>query len=100
MIDRSSSSTQFSLTETIAESLSPHYCPFTFLNNLTRFHVALAKYPLVAMFLLECLTRLYLNYHRLIAIATKATRPPTCALFIELVFPKHSYENGYDRMLF
>ena len=90
MIDRSSTSTMYSLTKAIAESFSPHYRPFTVLNKLTRHYVDPAEDLLVGTFLFESATRVYMDYHRLIAMAKEAIRPPTRGLLIEFVFHKNS----------
>jgi hypothetical protein len=90
MIDRSSTSAMYSLTKSIAESFSSHYRPFTILNKLTRQYVDPAEDLLMGTFLLESATRAYIDYHRFIAMAKEAIRPPTPGLFIEFVFHKNS----------
>jgi hypothetical protein len=90
IIDRSSTSAMYSLTKAIAESFSSHYRPFTILNKLTRQYVDPAEDLLAGTFLLESAIRTYMDYHRFIAMAKEAIRPPLRGLFIEFVFHKHS----------
>lgn len=90
IIDRSSTSAMYSLTKTIAESFSSHYRPFTILNKLSRQYVDPAEDLLAGTFLLESATRAYMDYHRFIAMAKEAIRPPSRGLFIEFVFHKNS----------
>lgn len=90
IIDRSSTSAMYSLTKAIAESFSGSYRPFTILNKLSRQYVDPAEDLLAGTFLLESATRVYMDYHRLIAMAKEAIRPPTRGLFIEFVFHKDS----------
>jgi hypothetical protein len=90
IIDRSSTSAMYSLTKAIAESFSSHYRPFTILNKLTRQYVDPAEDLLAGTFLLESATRVYMDYHRFIAMAKEAVRPPSRGLFIEFVFHKNS----------
>jgi hypothetical protein len=90
IIDRSSTSAMYSLTKAIAESFASHYRPFTILNKLTRQYVDPAEDLLAGTFLLESSTRVYMDYHRFIAMAKEAIRPPSRGLFIEFVFHKNS----------
>jgi hypothetical protein len=90
IIDRSSTLAMYSLTKTIAESFSSHYRPFTILNKLTRQYVDPAEDLLAGTFLVESAIRAYIDYHRLIAMAKEAIRPPSRGLFIEFVFHKNS----------
>jgi hypothetical protein len=90
IIDRSSTSAMYSLTKAIAESFSSHYRPFTILNKLTRQYVDPAEDLLAGTFLVESATRAYMDYHRFIAMAKEAIRPPSRGLFIEFVFHKNS----------
>jgi hypothetical protein len=90
IIDRSSTSAMHSLTNAIAESFSSHYRPFTILNKLTRQYVDPAEDLLAGTFLVESAIRAYIDYHRLIAMAKEAIRPPSRGLFIEFVFHKNS----------
>ena len=80
----------YSLTKAIAESFPSHYHPFTILNKLTRQYVDPAEDLLAGTFLLESATRVYIDYHRFIAMAKEAIRPPSRGLFIEFVFHKNS----------
>ena len=90
MNDRSSTSAMYSLTRAIADAFAPAYRPFTILNKLTRQYVDPAEDLLAGTFLLESSTRVYIDYHRLIAISKEAIRPPSRGLFIEFVFHKNS----------
>ena len=90
MIDRSSSSTMYLLTKTIAESFSSHYRPFTILNKLSRHYVDPAEDLLIGTFLFESATRVYMDYHRLVAMAKEYIRSPKRGLLIEFVFHKNS----------
>lgn len=90
IIDRSSTSAMYSLTKAIAETFSAQYRPFTVLNKLTRQYVDPAEDLLAGTFLQESATRVYMDYHRLIAMAKEAIRPPMHGLFIEFVFHKNS----------
>ncbi len=98
--DRSSTLSMYSLTKTIAQSFAAHYRPYTILNKLTRQYVDPAEDLLLGTFLLESATRAYIDYHRLIAMAKEAIRPPSRGLFIEFVFHKNSQTvqlgYGYD----
>lgn len=90
IIDRSSTSAMYTLTKAIAETFSIQYRPFSILNKLTRQYVDPAEDLLAGTFLQESSTRVYMDYHRLIAMAKEAIRPSTRGLFIEFVFHKHS----------
>ena len=98
--DRSSTLSMYSLTKSIAESFASHYRPYTISNKLTRQYVDPAEDLLLGTFLLESATRAYIDYHRLIAMAKEAIRPPSRGLFIEFVFHKNSQTvqlgYGYD----
>ena len=95
--DRSSTISMYSLTKSISEAFASHYRPYTILNKLSRQYVDPAEDLLLGTFLLESATRAYIDYHRLIAIAKEAIRPPSRGLFIEFVFHKNSQtvELGY-----
>ncbi|CAF0783931.1 unnamed protein product [Rotaria sordida] len=88
--DRSSTSSMYSLTKAIAEAFSSTHRPFTILNKLTRQYVDPAEDLLTGTFLLESSTRVYIDYHRFIAMSKEAIRPPARGLFIEFVFHKNS----------
>jgi hypothetical protein len=90
LIDRSSTSAMYRLTKAIAEGFSSHYRPFTILNKLTRQYVDPAEDLLAGTFLLESATRAYMDYHRFIAMAKEAIRPPSRGLLIEFIFHKNS----------
>ncbi|CAF0878488.1 unnamed protein product [Rotaria sp. Silwood1] len=90
ILDRSSTSAMHSLTKAIAEAFPSAYRPYTVLNKLTRQYVDPAEDILTGTFLLESSTRVYIDYHRLIAISKEAIRPPSRGLFIEFVFHKNS----------
>jgi len=98
--DRSSTVSMYLLTKSIAESFTSHYRPYTILNKLTRQYVDPAEDLLPGTFLLESATRAYIDYHRLIAMAKEAIRPPLRGLFIEFIFHKNSQTiqlgYGYD----
>jgi hypothetical protein len=98
--DRSSTLSMYLLTKSIAESFASYYRPYTILNRLTRQYVDPAEDLLLGTFLLESATRVYIDYHRLIAMAKEAIRPLLRGLFIEFVFHKNSQTiqlgYGYD----
>lgn len=107
MIDQSSTSTMYSLTKAIAESFPTDHRPFTILNKLTRQYVDPAEDLLTGTFLLESSTRVYMDYHRFIAMAKESIRARSRGLYIEFVFHKHSeavhlgygFEPGTSSML-
>ncbi|CAF1321138.1 unnamed protein product [Adineta ricciae] len=90
IIDRSSTSAMYSLTKAIAEVFPLERRPYTILNKLTRQYVDPAEDLLAGTFLLESATRVYMDYHRLIAISKEAIRSSSASLFIEFVFHKNS----------
>ena len=90
MIDRSSTTMIHLLAKAIAASFSSPYRPFTILNKLSRHCVDPAEDLLIGTFLLESATRVYMDYHRLVAMAKESIRWLTCGLFIELVFHSNS----------
>jgi hypothetical protein len=100
MNDRYSTVSMYLLTKSIAESFVSHYRPYTILNKLTRQYVDPAEDLLVGTFLIESATRIYIDYHRFIAMAKEAIRPPSRGLFIEFIFHKNSQTiqlgYGYD----
>ncbi|UJR35258.1 hypothetical protein I4U23_028022 [Adineta vaga] len=90
IIDRSSTSAMYSLTKAIAEVFSIEHRPYTILNKLTRQYVDPAEDLLSGTFLLESATRVYMDYHRLIAMSKEAIHSLSRGLFIEFVFHKNS----------
>lgn len=90
IIDRSSTSAMYSLTKAIAEVFPLEHRPYTILNKLTRQYVDPAEDLLAGTFLLESATRVYMDYHRLIAISKEAIRSSSASLFIEFIFHKNS----------
>jgi hypothetical protein len=98
--DRSSTVSMYLLTKSISESFTSHYRPYTILNKLSRQYVDPAEDLLPGTFLLESSTRVYIDYHRLIAMAKEAIRSSSRGLFIEFVFHKNSQTiqlgYGYD----
>ncbi|CAF2933301.1 unnamed protein product [Rotaria sp. Silwood2] len=90
IIDRSSTSAMYSLTKAIAEAFSSAHRPFTILNKLTRQYVDPAEDLLTGTFLLESSTRVYIDYHRLIAMSKEAICPSSRGLFIEFIFHRSS----------
>ncbi|CAF0761580.1 unnamed protein product [Adineta steineri] len=90
IIDRSSTSAMYTLTKAISEAFSSDYRPFTILNKLTRQYVDPTEDLLTGTFLLESATRVYMDYHRLIAMSKEAIRSSSRGLFIEFIFHKDS----------
>ena len=90
VIDRSSTLSMYLLTKAIAQAFVPHYRPYTILNKLTRQYVDPAADLLLGTFLLESAIRLYMDYHRLIAIAKEAISSSSRGLLIELVYHQNS----------
>lgn len=100
LIDRSSTVSMYLLTKLIADSFQPAHRPYTVLNKATRQFVDPAEDLLRGTFLIESATRIYIDYHRLIAMAKEAITPPTRGLLIEFVFHRNSQTlqlgYGYD----
>lgn len=100
LVDRSSTLSMYLLTKFIADSFQPAYRPFMILNKATRQYVDPAEDLLRGTFLMESATRIYIDYHRLIAMAKEAITSPKRALLIEFVFHKNSQMiqlgYGYD----
>lgn len=90
VIDRSSTSAMHTLTKSIAAAFQPPYRPFTILNKLTRQYVDPAQDLLIGTFLVESSIRVYMDYHRLIAMAKEAIRSQSHGLFIEFIFHRDS----------
>ena len=90
MLDRSSTSAMYSLTKSIAETFSIRYRPYTILNRLTRHYVDPAEDLTLGTFLFESATRVYMDYHRLIAMSKEAIRSESSGLFIEFTFHQDS----------
>jgi len=90
IIDRSSTLSMYELTKYIATIFSNDFRPYTILNKLTRQYVDPVEDLPAGTFLLESATRSYIDYHRFIAMAKEAIRPPNRGLFIEFVFHKSS----------
>lgn len=90
LVDRSSTLSMYLLTKLIAESFHPSFRPYTILNKVTRQYVDPAEDLPRGTFLIESATRIYIYYHRLIAMAKEAITPPTRGLLIEFVFHKNS----------
>lgn len=90
IIDRSSTLSMYLLTKAIAKTFVSHYQPYTILNKLTRQYVDPTEDLVVGTFLLESAIRVYIDYHRFIAMAKEAIRSPLRGLFIEFVFHRNS----------
>ena len=88
--DRSSTASMNSLTQAIADACASQSRPFLVLNKLTRQYIDPAEDLLVGTFLLESATRVYIDYHRFIAMAKEAIRSRSRGLFIEFVFHRNS----------
>ena len=88
--DRSSTASMNALTQAIADAFASPSRPFIVLNKLTRQYIDPAEDLLVGTFLLESATRVYIDYHRLIAMAKEAIRSRSRGLFIEFVFHRNS----------
>ncbi|CAF0767610.1 unnamed protein product [Didymodactylos carnosus] len=101
--ERISTSQMFYLTLAIADkykNLTKHY-PYTILNKATRQYLDPAEDLLMGTFLLESATRLYMDYHRLIAMSKENIKSQyRYGLMIEFVFHKYSQTiylgYGYD----
>lgn len=100
LTNRSSTLSMHLLTKAIAEAFAAPVRPYTVLNKLTRQYVDPAEDLLLGTFLLESATRVYADYHRLIAMAKEAIRPPARGLLIEFTFHRYSSTvqlgYGYD----
>ncbi|CAF0876966.1 unnamed protein product [Adineta ricciae] len=100
LTNRGSSLSMYLLTKAISEAIALPYRPYTILNKLARQYVDPAEDLLIGTFLIESATRVYSDYHRLIAMAKEAIRAPLRGLFIELIFHQHSQTvqlgYGYD----
>ncbi|UJR10588.1 hypothetical protein I4U23_014785 [Adineta vaga] len=100
LTNRSSTLSMYLLTKAISEASALPYRPYTILNKLTRQYVDPAEDLLLGTFLIESATRVYTDYHRLIAMAKEAIRAPSRGLFIEFVFHRYSQTvqlgYGYD----
>ncbi|CAF0850905.1 unnamed protein product [Didymodactylos carnosus] len=91
--ERTSTSQMFYLTLAIAneyKTLTNHR-PYTILNRLTRQYLDPAEDLLMGTFLLENATRLYMDYHRLIAMSKESIKSRySRGLMIEFIFHKYS----------